>query len=201
MKSLALKVIVGVVLVAFGALATFWAMTTIFAFSPFSSHSESRDSQVIRSITREDQVVLLSLGIQGIAEKNENSQFFGMDVPGSERTSFLQYSFDAKLGIEGKDVTITQTGNDTFVVSLPQFIFIGHSNENFRLVAENNGFLSFFTPEISSVEMINNILDADAEEQYIIRNRGVLENQAEAFYRGIITSIDPNIFVRFEFRR
>lgn len=201
MKSLTVKIIVGIVLVAFGALATFSAMTAIFAFSPFGSNSESRDSQVISSITRADQVVLLSLGIQGIAEKNENSKFFGMDVPGSERTSFIQYSFDAKLGIEGKDVAIRQTGDDAFVVSIPKFIFIGHSNENFRLVAENNGLLSWVTPEISSVEMINTILDSDAEDQYIIRNREVLEDQAKAFYGGIITSIDPNVFVRFEFRR
>jgi hypothetical protein len=124
-----------------------------------------------------------------------------MDVPGSERTSFLQYSFNAKLGIEGKDVTIRQTGADAFVVSIPRFIFIGHSNENFRLVAENNGLLSLVTPEISSVEMINNILDSDAENEYIIRNREVLEDQAKAFYGNIITSIDPNVFVRFEFRR
>jgi hypothetical protein len=201
MKSLIVKIVVGIVLVSFGALSTFLAMTAIFTFSPFGSKSESRDSQVISSISRVDQVVLLSLGIQGISEKNEKSQFFGMDVPGSERTSFLQYSFNAKLGIEGKDVTIRQTGADAFVVSIPRFIFIGHSNENFRLVAENNGLLSLVTPEISSVEMINNILDSDAENEYIIRNREVLEDQAKAFYGNIITSIDPNVFVRFEFRR
>jgi hypothetical protein len=57
------------------------------------------------------------------------------------------------------------------------------------------------TPGISSVEMINNILDSDAENEYIIRNREVLEDQAKAFYGNIITSIDPNVFVRFEFRR
>lgn len=201
MKSMVVKIIVGIVLVSFGALTTFWAMTVIFTFSPFGSQSESRDSQVISSISRLDQVVLLSLGIQGIAEKNDKSQFFGMDVPGSERTSFLQYSFDAKLGIEGKDVTIRQTGPNAFVVSIPQFIFIGHSNENFRLVAENNGFLSWVTPEISSVEMINNILDSDGENEYVIRNREVLEDQTKAFYGNIITSIDPSVFVRFEFRR
>ncbi|MCC6270916.1 MAG: hypothetical protein IT190_06535 [Microbacteriaceae bacterium] len=201
MKSLAIKIVVGVVLVAFGAIATFFAMTAVFTFSPFGSQSQSRDSQVISSISRVDQVVLLSLGIQGIAEKNENSLFFGMDVPGSERTSFLQYSFNAKLGIEGKDVTIRQTGPNAFVVSIPQFIFIGHSNENFRLAAENNGLLSWVTPEISSIEMINNILDSDAEYEYIIRNREVLEDQAKTFYGNIITSIDPSVFVRFEFRR
>lgn len=163
--------------------------------------SEARNTQVINSITRQEQVVLLSLGVQGISERKDQSKLFGADIPGSERVSFVQYNFDAKLGIEGEEVTIEQTGEDEFLVTLPEIIFIGHDNESFRLVAENNGALSWVTPDIDSVEMINDILDDDAQDQYIDDNEQILRDQAMAFYSGIIKSIDPDIVVDFEFRQ
>lgn len=173
--------------------------TRAFTSSPFSSSSEERNSQIVRSISREKQVVLLALGIQGIAERTGKSQFYGVDIPGSERASFLQYSFDAKLGIEGKDVHIRSGDANEIVVSMPRFIFIGHDNYRFRMVAENNGALSWFTPANDPVQMINNILTDESKAQYVQNNREFLEEQARGFYTGIITSVDPTLTVRFEF--
>lgn len=187
-------------LVAAGAGVALWATSALTFSPPFNSDSETRDSQIIKSITREEQVALLSLGVQGIEERAGNSEFLGMDVPGSERATFIQYSFNAKLGVEGKDVAIEQTGEDAYLVTIPEFIFIGHSDEEFKLVAENNGILSFITPEIDSVDMINNILNLDTQKKYIGTNKNVLKDQVKAFYTGIISSIDPNISVSFRFR-
>lgn len=200
MKSLVGKFLAIVALVAVGAFSALWAMNAFFSFSPFGAASESRDTQVINSITREEQVVLLSLGIQGISEKSEISTLFGTKFPGSERTKFIQYAFNAKLGIEGKDVRIEQTGENAYLVCIPEFIFIGHTNEDFRLVAENNGLLSLGTPEIDSIEMVNEILDQDAQKLYVDNNEEILRDQASAFYSGIITSVDPVVVVEFEFR-
>lgn len=196
MKSLVGKLLIGFALVAVGALAALVAVTSVSNFSLFGTDSESRSTQLTNSITREEQVVLLSLGIQGIEEKKESNDFFGVF---GERTKFIQYTFDAKLGIEGKDVVVTQTGENDFLVSIPKFIFIGHSNEDFRLIAENNGILSFVTPEIDSVEMVNSILSLDVQNKYVERNEEILKDQARAFYKGIIASIDPAIDVWFKF--
>lgn len=200
MKSLVGKFLAVVVLVAVGAFSALWAMNAFFGFSPFEAASGSRDSQVINSITREEQVVLLSLGIQGISEKSEISTLFGTQFPGSERTKFIQYAFNAKLGIEGKDVRIERTGEDAYLVSIPEFIFIGHHNEDFRLVAESNGLLSWGTPEIDSIEMVNEILDQDAQRQYVDDNAEILRDQASAFYNSIITSVDPSLAITVQFR-
>lgn len=175
--------------------------TKAFPASPFASTSEERNSQIVRSITREEQVVLLALGIQGISEKSGKTKFFGVDIPGTERASFLLYSFDAKLGLDGKDVLIRSGIENEVVVSLPRFIFIGHDNHKFRVVAENNGALSWITPENDAVEMINNILTDDAKAQYVESNRQFLEDQARAFYAGIIRSVDPKLTVSFEFTK
>lgn len=189
-------VLVGLVVVT----AVVMVAVKVLPGSVFGSEFESRDSQVITAISREEQVVLLSLGIQGISEKNGKSTFLGVDVPGSDRVSLLQYGFNAKLGVEGKDVQIVENGENAYTVTVPEFIFIGHSNESFRLVAQDNGVLSFVTPEIDDVEMINTILNGDAQVQYIESNQEILRDQAKAFYAGIIHSVDPTIEVSFEFR-
>lgn len=172
--------------------------------SPVTVREESRSTQVIDAVTREQQVVLLSLGIQGIEEKSANSAFFGMEIPGSERTSFMRYEFKAKLGFEGGGVGIKEEVPGEFLVSIPEFVFIGHEfvsedGEPFKMVVESGGALSWVTPAIDDAEMINKILSEDARSQYIEMNREQLEDQAEDFYAGIVSAIDPDAEVVFEF--
>ncbi|HSK32341.1 MAG TPA: hypothetical protein VK903_02540, partial [Propionicimonas sp.] len=85
------------------------------------------------------------------------------------------------------------------LISIPRFIFIGHSNESFQTVVETNGVLSFTTPEIDTAEVITNVLNDEAKSQYIASNNELLRDQAKAFYTGIINAIDPTITVEFEF--
>lgn len=189
-----------VVAVAVGVLGTFAVVRAFPALAWFGDSAEDDDARIVRSITREEQVVLLSLGIEGIAERSATGQFLGVDVPGTSRSSFVQYGFDAKLGIEGGDVRIERTGQDELVITVPEFIFIGHDDETFRTVVEDNGVLSWVTPEIDTVEMINTILDEGAQGQYVEANREALEDQARVFYTAIVHGIDPAATVRFEFR-
>lgn len=189
---------VGVVV---GAVLMFGTMQALPDFRPFSNESDARNTQIVDSIVRTEQVVLLSLGIQGVSEETGGSKIFGVNVPGSSRASFVQYTFSAKLGIEGEDVEITRTGETGYRVSIPEFVFIGHDDESFRLVAENNGVLSFVTPEIDSVEMINTILSDDAKDEYVDSHVEVLQDQARVFYSSIISSIDPEITLEFDFRQ
>ena len=107
----------------------------------FGTHSESRNTEVIQSITREEQVVLLSLGIEGIEQKDQTGTSWFNDLPFTGRSKIIQYGFKAKLGIEGKDVAIKETGTGTYLVSIPKFIFIGHDNVSFKSAFEKNGAL------------------------------------------------------------
>ncbi|MEO7587142.1 MAG: hypothetical protein ABIS84_03855 [Arachnia sp.] len=152
-------------------------------------------------MTREEQVVLLSLAIQGISEKKGKSTFMGIDVPGSGRASFLQYSFSAKLGVEGRDVRIVRTNDNEFLISVPEFIFIGHANEDFKLVAENKGVLSFITPENDPVDMIKSVLSEETQDGYVQANADILKEQTILFYSSIITAVDPEIRVKYDFRQ
>ncbi|MEZ5089609.1 MAG: hypothetical protein R2719_07700 [Micropruina sp.] len=165
----------------------------------FGTDSSSRNTQIVHAVTRTEQVSLMSLGIQGISSKNQKSTFQGIDIPGSERASFIQYSFSAKLGIEGKSVKIAQVAASEYLVSVPKFVFIGHSDVDFRLVIESNGVVSWVTPKIDTVEMVNAILNDGSKDQYIIANSEILKDQAKSFYGRIVSSIDPSISLKFEF--
>lgn len=165
----------------------------------FSSDTEDTDSQIVNSVTREQQVVLLSLGIQGLSEKDSDSKIFGVSVPGSDRTTFLQYSFTAKLGIEGQDVTIEPTGDNSYLVTIPEFTFIGVDEPTYKLAAEDNGVLSWVTPDIDTTYMINDILNDSTKQQYIEANKDTLEDQAKVFYTNIIMGVDPTVTVEFAY--
>ncbi|MDY3126662.1 MAG: hypothetical protein SOW59_00815 [Corynebacterium sp.] len=156
---------------------------------------EDRSAQVIESVKREEQVVLLSLGIQGLRERGQSTEVFGLRVPGSDRAVFMEYNFDAKLGLEGKDVDVRHTGNNNYEITAPNFIFIGNDDVDFRLVTENNGVLSFVTPEVSQAELFNEVLSLEAQQQYVNENRAVLLEQATTFYESIIHAVDPDATV------
>lgn len=191
--------IVLISLVAGGALVL-GLQSVVPDLSPFKTTSASRDTRIINAIERKEQVVLLSLGIQGISERTAGSKFFGIDIPGSNRASFLQYNFNAKLGLEGKDVKIERAGANLYHLSVPAFTFIGHDGVSFKMAAENNGVLSWTTPPIDPVETINQILNDEAKSQYVTANQQILIDQAKSFYTGIIRSVDPSAEVTFDFR-
>lgn len=170
-----------------------------FLSHAFTSSTESRDTSVVTSITREETVVLMSLGVQGLMEENTSRALLGVEIPWSDRTTFLQYSFTAKLGIDGKEVAIERVADDEFLISIPEFVFVGHSDVEVKVAVEDNGTLSWITPEIDGVEMVNEVLNPDAEREYLGANTELLQEQAATFYRGIVTSVDPEATVEFEF--
>ncbi len=168
--------------------------------SPLGIKSESHDSQVIRAIERTQEVSLLSLGVQGIKEEDRCTEALGECIPGTGETVFLQYNFAAKLGIDGAEVKVTKTGKSAYLISVPEFIFIGYDEPTFKVAVEDGGVLDWATPDIDKVEMVNEILNDDARETYIASNEELLEEQTRVFYDSLITSIDPAIETTFEFR-
>lgn len=182
-----------------GALVMFGAVRLAPVLLASGNNAESRTTQVVQSVTKKQEVVLLSLGIQGIAESTDKSKILGIDIPGSDRATFLQYNFSAKLGLDGESVRVVSTGENSYRIVIPEFVFIGHDDESFRLVAEDNGVLSWVTPEVDTAEMISGILNDEAEAKYVDANIDILKDQAKVFYTGIISSIDPDVSLTFEF--
>lgn len=119
------------------------AGAAIYLTKPFASPVEiettSSDSRIITAIEKQEQIVLMSASVQGISTERVDGTIWGRTVPGASRTQFLQYSYRAKLGIEGEDVSVEADGADRFIIHIPEFIFIGHSDEKFETVMERTG--------------------------------------------------------------
>lgn len=166
-----------------------------------SSSSKSTDTQVIHAMKQTKEVSLLRLGITGIKSKENKSHFFNMEIPGTERAQFIQYSFDAKLGFDGKDVVIEPASDNTYDITIPEFKFIGYDHPEYRTVVDQNGALSFGTPQIDTANMINEILSDKARSEYVEKNRDILEDQAESFYTSIVRSVSPDAKLNFIFKQ
>jgi hypothetical protein len=168
--------------------------------SPFGVESESHDSQVVRAIKRTQEISLLSLSIQGIDAEKRSRSILGQRIPGTGEALYLQYTFAAKLGIDGADVTVTKTGTNAYRISVPPFIFIGYDQPNFEVAVEDGGVLRFVTPDIDKTDAINKILSEKARQTYISSNEDLLKDQTKVFYDGLISSIDPDLVTTYEFR-
>lgn len=165
---------------------------------------ESHDTQVVHSLTREEQVVLLTLGIQGIREtRTEEARLFGLDqlrIPWSDRASFIQYEYKSKVGFEGGEVEIEQIGEKRYRITVPEFEFIGTSDPQLQVAVEDNGVLSWTTPPIDQLEVANEILNDEVKDEQIAENEDILRDQAESFYNGILQGIDPELTAEYVFR-
>ena len=192
--------LVSLILAFLLGIGAFAAVRDLGWLSPFGIGSESHDSQVINAVERTQEVSLLSLGIQGITDEDKCAEAFGRCVPGSTEKVFLQYNFQAKLGIDGAEVTVTKTGKHAYLLSIPEFSFIGYDEPTFKVAAEDGGVLDWITPDIDQVEMINKILNDDKQTEYVASYEGDLEDQTRVFYDGLITSIDPDAVTTFEFQ-
>lgn len=196
-------VIVGLLAAMGAGWATSVGFYSLFPWTMPASMREkgTEDTQVIRSMRRTREVSLLRLGVTGIISKENKSHFFNMEIPGTERARFIQYTFDAKLGFEGKNVVIEETGENAFDITIPEFKFIGYDDPEYRVIVEQNGALSFGTQQIDSLDMVNNILTEKAKKEYVDSNRDILEEQAKSFYTSIVRSVSPETQLHFTFQQ
>lgn len=167
--------------------------------SPIGIDSSTQDSQVIQAIERTQEVALMSLGIQGILQKEQNSTVFGQSIPGTGERVLIVYKFTAKLGVDGEQVQVEETGENAYTVTVPDFTFIGTQEPTFEVPVEDGGILRFVTPDIDQLELVNEILSDDGKQEYVDSNVDLLQDQTRVFYDSLITSVVPDAEVTYEF--
>lgn len=176
-----------------------------FNVGKFFGATESRDTQVIRSIRGEEKVILVTAGLSEVKEERADGLKLAVGdwdlftLPGSERSVLARYEFDAKFGIEGKDVEITKTGDNAYRITIPEFISLGYADPVLSIANREDGFLSWTTPEIATDDVFEELLSSAAVDEHVDGFRPLLEEQAETFYSKIIEAIDPAIELTFEF--
>lgn len=176
-----------------------------FNVGKFFGATESRDTQVIRSVKGEEQVILVTAGMTDVQEEREDGVKFAIGdwdlftLPGTDRYVLVRYEYEAKFGIEGKDVEIAQTGENSYRITVPKFIYLGYANPDLSIANEKNGLLSWATPEIDTTAIFEELLSEQAVELHIDGYRPVLEEQAKLFYSKIVGAIDPTATLEFAF--
>lgn len=103
------------------------------------------------------------------------------------------------LGVDGAQVNVEKIADKKFRVSVPEFVFLGHSDVSFETVVEQDGVISFLTPEIDIPKTVTKILNGETKDQHIQDNRELFEQQCESFYNAIIHGVDPDIKLEFHF--
>ncbi|MGY3765110.1 hypothetical protein ACWOAH_00930 [Vagococcus vulneris] len=158
-----------------------------------------KDTQVIKSLTKEKQVVLVNLGVSEVLTAKQSIQLFDTDLFGTNKYKYVQAEFDAKLGLDGKKVTIEKTNDNTYKIKIPEFIFIGHSNEKFSVIAENNDILSWVTPDINETQMVTKILNSTAQQKYLKKYHDLLKESTQDFYGSLLRTVNPEAKLVYEF--
>lgn len=190
----------GVVALVLGALVAGVAagvLTPAWLVSALGSHSIVKNEQVVTSIEKKEQTVLLALGVQGISEAKGIPPAILKDFPLLQKARYMQYSMKAKLGVDS--VEVTSTGDHEFVVTVPEFIWIGEEGLHIDRVIGNDGVLSAFTEQLSESEQFNTIVDEELKDKYLADNQQALRDQTEFYFTKLATSIDPDAKVTFTF--
>lgn len=193
-----LIVVPGVLVVA-AAAAVISGVVNPFSLTGAFGRVSTNTSEVIKYQLPQQEVALTSLRIEGLERADADGKFFGLALDAGNRTKYIEYGFNAKLGVDGSQVDIVADGDHTFTVTIPEFIFIGHSDEHFDDPIEENGILSWLTPQISETEMVNKILSTERKDEWVASSLQLLKDQSEVFYGTIIKSVDPDATLTFEF--
>lgn len=179
--------------------ATLFAVAQIPSLFSLVTKTESVDTRIASAISLQKKVVLLRLGVQGISEEKAASEFWGYEIPGSSHVLYLQYSYSAMLGVDASDVEIKKVNDKEIVVKVPEFEFIGHDDADFKTAIEQDGVVSFITPEIDVPKAITRILSQEVKDKSLLENDEILRLQTESYFNSIIKSVAPDVKVTYEF--
>lgn len=192
-------VVVPILLVAGAAAAVISGAFSPALLSGVFGGVSTNTSEVIKYQLPQQEVALTSLRIEGLERSDADGNLFGLALEAGNRTKYIEFGFNAKLGVDGSKVDIVADGGHAYTVTVPEFIFIGHSDVHFEDPIEENGILSWLTPQISETEMINKILSVERKDKWVASSLQLLKDQSEVFYGTIIKSVDPDATLTFEF--
>jgi len=192
-------VVVPILLVAAAAAAAISGAFNPTLVSGLFGGVSTNTSEVIKYQLPQQEVALTSLRIEGLERADAEGNLFGLALDAGDRTKYIEFGFNAKLGVDGSKVDIVADGEHVYTVTVPEFIFIGHSDEHFEDPIEENGILSWLTPQISETEMVNKILSVERKEKWVASSLQLLKDQSEVFYGTIIKSVDPDAALTYEF--
>ena len=168
------------------------------AFLGDNDSSSSSSIKVVETVEEIGEIATLQLSIVDVLDEQKATPFLGLvDLPGSTRKTLIKIEYDAKLGIDGTEVTITPKGKDAYEIRIPSFIFIGYDNLGEQFAIEQNGILSWTNPAIDKDELARKIFTAEHKQVLLKKYEEPLKTSTELFFIQLIKAIDPSAKVSF----
>jgi len=195
--------LVGVVLVAGGALQRQWTSITEFFANPVETLVETERRSAVTYLEQTGEVAVLSAGVNDIIDQEQALK----RIPGISRTDFYRLSFVMKLGFDGAQVGIEQLGDSNYYeITVPEFKCLGVANavdsEGNSLpfierVATRGWGRIFWDPD--DLAVANNAMSCENADDYLSRYTQMLQDSTETFYTSIAKAVDPAAELRFIF--
>lgn len=106
----------------------------------------------------------------------------------------------SKLGFEASDVEIESKWFNQYVITVPEFVFIGYEDLQFETITKDGGFLSFLTEDIDTAKVVTEIITPEKQSQQIEDNQETLRAEVIDFYTGIDSELDDGIKIKLKFK-
>ncbi|MEX2804270.1 DUF4230 domain-containing protein [Streptococcus sp. H31] len=154
--------------------------------------NNTQSASQVHYLEKVNEVVFLNAGIHQVIKKSNVSSFFGIDIPFSKKTALIIVHYKAKFGIKN-NVTIKQTGENSYTVKVPKLQVIGIEldGENpYELYDSNGELLSFSTQNIDTGELVTNEISNKRQQVYLKEYKEMIEESARDYYKNIFSSIN-----------
>ena len=160
-----------------------------------------KEVQVVESMKKESNIELLALSVTDIYPKTEPGKLFGHSLPLSDETKFLRGEFQVHLGMNGKNVKISQsfTNPHHYIITIPTFEALSVSNPQFETVDTQNDILSF-GEKIDTNKMEDSALSPKTLKKYVKDNIPFLKDQTKNYYTQLAKAFDSKAELTFKFK-
>lgn len=195
MKKVKLGITVGLIILAL--VATVFITLKVSGSSIFETETKTNETQTITYLKKNKEIALVTLGITDIIDETNSQKIFGQEIPWSDKQTFIKATFEAKLGIDGKDVIIEKVNNNEYKITIPKFIFIGYDQPKIEHVVDNNGVLSFVTEDVNQAQMVNKMFSEENKEKYVNQYTDLLKESTEEFYNNLLPEFDKDVKLTF----
>lgn len=195
MKKVKIGVSIGLIIIVI--VATVFITLKVTGSSIFETTTKTNETQTITYLEKNREIALVTLGISDIIDETNSQKIFGQEIPWSDKQTYIKATFEAKLGIDGRNVKIEKINDKEFEITIPKFIFIGYDEPVIEHVVDNNGVLSFVTEDVNQAEMVNKMFSKENKQKYIDQYANLLKESTEEFYNNLLPEFDKEVKLNF----
>lgn len=174
-----------------------------FILRQSSGTSISTSQSVVNYIEEVNEQVFLNVGIEHVETKTNNTTipWTKIGIPFSEKKALIILNYQAKLGIKSP-AKIKEISEHTYKITLPKYEVIGvelDPDKPYELYDSQGELLSYSTKDVDTGEIVAKTLSNSVQEKYLAQYTKQLNESAKNYYQTLLTPLDSDIQLEFDF--